>query len=183
VTILFGPDEGLEWGPSDPDTTANTECVCPNPDDQYVLEVDAGSVFLIHKACGKQPAGDYLDLLQVDRIPVTVTAYPYGNCDGSQWHGEHRCDCGVVLVATVNGLSVVHNDVPYLVGRDYADTDGALWRITDTVDRQDRPLVHLLPEGAGEYIPLEEAVDSFGPLALAPQVPGRAALQPYEATP
>ncbi|WP_331764781.1 phiSA1p31-related protein [Streptomyces sp. NBC_01238] len=142
------------------------DCQCPNPDDQYLLEIDNGSVFLVHRACGKQPRGDYLGLVEMGRIPVTIKAEPYGNCDGSEWHGEYRCDCGVALVATVNGLAVVHDNVPYLVGRDYRDRDGAVWRITSDRDRQERPLVFLLPQGAGEDCPLEEIVTDFGPLEL-----------------
>lgn len=79
---------------------ADSECSCLKPDDQYLLEVDAGSVSLVHKACGKQARGDYLDLVEMAPIPVTVTAVPYGGCDGSEWHGEYRCDCGIALVAT-----------------------------------------------------------------------------------
>lgn len=97
--IYFHPvPPGAVDAPVGPD---DTECGCQNPDDQYLLEIDAGSVVLIHQACGKQMRGDYLDLVELPRIPVTVKAEPYGNCDGSQWHGEHQCDCGVVLVATV----------------------------------------------------------------------------------
>ena len=142
------------------------ECTCSQPDDQYLMEIDNGSVSLTHRACGKQPRGDYIDLVEMARIPVTVKAEPYGNCDGSQWHGEYRCDCGIVLVPTVNGLSVVHDNVPYLAGRDYRDCDGSVWRITGDRDHQGRPLVYLLPQGAGEDCPLEEIVADFGPLTL-----------------
>jgi hypothetical protein len=168
MTILFQPAT-----PQDPDQhhPGEQECSCLSPDDQYLLEVDNGSVFLIHQACGKQPAGDYTDLIEMPRMPVTVTAHPYGNCDGSEWHGEYRCDCGIALVATVNGLSVLHDDKPYLLGRDYADSDGDLWHVTDTVDASGRPLVFLLPEGSGADIPLAEAVTDFGPLTLTPLSP------------
>lgn len=124
-------DEGYAAG--------DDECSCPNPDDQYLLEIDNGAVFLAHRACGKQPRGDYMDLVEMARIPVTIKAHPYGNCDGSEWHGEYRCDCGIALAATVNGLAVVHDDVPYLVGRDYRDRDGAVWHITGDRDRQGGP--------------------------------------------
>ena len=150
------------------DTLADSECPCVEPDDQYLLEIDAGSVSLIHKACGKQPRGDYTDLVEMPQIPVTVKAEPYGNCDGGAWHGEYRCDCGILLFVAVNGRAVLHDDVPYLVGRDYADREGAVWRITDSVDAHGRPLVYLLPEGAGEDCPLGEIVADFGPLTLLP---------------
>ncbi|WP_331731857.1 phiSA1p31-related protein (plasmid) [Streptomyces sp. NBC_01005] len=151
-------DEGYAAG--------DDECSCPNPDDQYLLEIDNGAVFLAHRACGKQPRGDYMDLVEMARIPVTIKVEPYGSCDGNEWHGEYRCDCGIALVVTVNGLAVVHDDVPYLVGRDYRDRDGAVWHITSDRDRQGRPLVFLLPQGAGEDCPLEEIVADFGPLEL-----------------
>lgn len=79
---------------------ADSECHCAEPDDQYELSVDEGGVHLTHKACGKQPAGDYLELVEMAPIPVTVKAEPYAGCDGSQWHGEYRCDCGVILLVT-----------------------------------------------------------------------------------
>ena len=96
---------------------ADSECSCPTPDDQYLLEIDNGAVFLIHKACGKQPAGDYTDLVEMGPIPVTVTAVPYGGCDGSEWHGEHRCDCGIALVATVNTRFVLGGRLPFTRNR------------------------------------------------------------------
>jgi hypothetical protein len=165
VTGLFEfaapPDSNLPH-PSD------LECACSPPDDQYLLEIDWDSVSLIHKACGKPPRGDYTDLLQMPQIPVTVQAQPYGNCDGSEWHGEHRCDCGVSLFLTVNHRAVLHDDVPYLVGRDYADREGAAWHITDQVNAQGEPLVYLLPEGAGVDVALPEIVADFGPLTLTP---------------
>lgn len=145
------------------------ECPCPTPDDQYLLEIDAGSVFLTHKACGKTPRGDWWqDSLSLLQVPVTVTPVPYGICDGSEWHGEHRCDCGVVAVVEVNDRAVMHNGLPYLIGRDYRDREGETWHITDDRDRAGRPLVYLLPQGAGEDCPLEEIVTDFGPLTLAP---------------
>lgn len=166
MTNLFEISEPQPF--AEDDALADSECPCLNPDDQYLLAIDAGSVFLTHKACGKQPRGDYTDLVEMLQIPVTVKAEPYGNCDGGAWHGEYRCDCGSVLVATVNGLTVEYEGVPYLIGREYADCDGDLWRITDQRDAQGRPLVFLLPEGAGEDVPLEQIASDFGPLTLAP---------------
>jgi hypothetical protein len=166
VTDLFQLTEPQPF--NEEPAAAAYECPCPNPDDQYLLEIDAGSVSLIHRACGKTPRGDYTDLLEMPQIPVTVKAEPYGNCDGGAWHGEFRCDCGVVLVVTVNGLAAVHDGVPYLVGRDYRDREGNVWHITDARDRHGRPVAYLLPQGAGEDCPLEEIVTDFGPLTLVP---------------
>jgi hypothetical protein len=165
VTIHFG---FIDAPDADQPHPSDSECPCPNPDDQYLMEIDAGSASLIHQACGKQARGDYTDLVEMPQIPVTVKAQPYGNCDGGAWHGEYRCDCGILLFVTVNGRTVVHDDVPYLVDRQYTDREGAVWHITELVDGQDRPLVFLLPEGAGEYVPLGEVVDDFGPLTLRP---------------
>lgn len=142
------------------------ECQCKDPDDQYLMEIDGGGVDLTHKACGKRPRGDYTDLMEMLQIPVTVQAQPYGNCDGSEWHGEHRCDCGIFLFVTVNHRVVLHDDVPYLVGRDYADREGDVWHITDRLNAAGEPLVYLLPAGAGVDVALPEIVSDFGPLTL-----------------
>lgn len=90
--------------PVEPEGVNDFDCSCPDPDDQYLLEIDNGSVSLVHKACGKQPYDDYVDMVELPQIPVTVKALPYGNCDGREWHGEYRCDCGIALVASINGL-------------------------------------------------------------------------------
>ncbi|MFF1574823.1 phiSA1p31-related protein [Leifsonia sp. NPDC058292] len=164
MTDLFAATEG-------PQDVAADECPCPNPDDQYLMEIDEGGVTLTHKACGKQPRGDYLDLVCLPQTPVTVKAEPYGNCDGREWHGDHRCDCGIYLDVAVNHLAVMHNDQPYLIGRDYADRDGEVWRISDLRDAQDQPLVYLLPEGAGEPGPIAEIDEAYGPLTLQPLTP------------
>ena len=48
-------------------------CHCTNPDDQYLLEIDASSVHLTHAACGK-PVGPWADdALQLAPTPVTLT--------------------------------------------------------------------------------------------------------------
>ena len=140
---------------------ADVECPCPNPDDQYLLEIDAGTVFLTHKACGKTPKQWLDDAYSLDRIPVTLRWY-----NGRPAHPED--DDNSYGLLRINGLTVVHEDVPYLVDRDYADRDGAVWHITDLPDAQDRPLVFLQPGGAGEYVPLAEVVADFGPLTLIP---------------
>lgn len=161
--------------PCDPFTDTETphlsahECPCPAPDDQYLLEIDEGGVLLTHKACGKTPRGDWWqESLSLMQVPVTLTHEPYGNCDGSRWHGEHQCDCGTIPCIDVNDRAVMHDGLPYLIGRDYTDRDGSVWRITDTRDRAGNPLVFLLPEGAGEDAPLGEVIADFGPLALTP---------------
>ncbi|MET7713726.1 phiSA1p31-related protein [Streptomyces sp. NPDC005407] len=150
------------------DTTST--CGCAEPDDQYLLEIDEGSVHLTHQACGKPPRGDWWqDTLSLAQVPVTLTVEPYGNCDGTEWHGEHRCDCGVIAAADVTNLAVLHDDVPYLIGRDYTDRDGESWRITDQRDHNGHPLAYLNPKGAGEPVPLAQVVDEYGPLALVPR--------------
>ncbi|MGW6602265.1 hypothetical protein [Streptomyces sp. NPDC055036] len=103
MTFFF---EFVDPDPLEDAPTGDSECSCPDPDDQYLMEIDCGSISLTHKACGKPMAGDLMDSFFVDRIPVTVTAQPNGNCDGSAWHGEYRCDCGISLVATINGHTV-----------------------------------------------------------------------------
>lgn len=144
-----------------PDPTVNRECPCPDPDDQYLMQIDAGTVYLTHKACGKQPRAWLDDAFSLDRIPVTLQWH-----DGRPTHPED--DDSSYGWLTVDDRCVVHDDAPYLIGREYADREGALWHITELVDRQDRPLAFLLPEGAGEYVPLGEVVDDFGPLTLVP---------------
>ncbi|MFE1949980.1 phiSA1p31-related protein [Streptomyces sp. NPDC059524] len=162
----FNPiSEMVDLEADDPHTD---ECSCPNDNSQYLLHIEEGGVYLVHKACGKQPRGDYHDLITLDSLPVTVKELPYGGCDGSAWHGEHRCDCGTYLNVTIAHLAVMHDDQPYLIGRDYADCDGTIWRVTDLRDRDDQPQLIVLPEGAGEPCPLPEVVTDFGPLTLQP---------------
>lgn len=165
---MTSPFQLVDGQSDDQAKPADVECSCPNPDDQYLLELDNGAVFLTHRACGKQPAGDYTDLVEMLRIPVTVKAEPYGNCDGSEWHGEYRCDCGIALVATVNHRAVLHDDKPYLVDRDYTDREGGVWHITNQTDEHERPLVYLNPRGAGEDWPIGQIIDDFGPFTLVP---------------
>ncbi|MFJ1782450.1 hypothetical protein ACIOKA_37725 [Streptomyces anulatus] len=53
-------------------TDAYTTCQCPQPDDQYLMEVDAGSVMLRHAAC-RRPAAEWTDDgYSMDPIPVTL---------------------------------------------------------------------------------------------------------------
>ncbi|MDX3672668.1 phiSA1p31-related protein [Streptomyces europaeiscabiei] len=146
-----------------------TECDCPDPDDQYLMEIDAGTVYLTHKACGRSPRAWLDDAFSLDRVPVTLHWH-----DGRPVHPDD--DDNSYGVLSINGRCVVHDDVPYLVGRNYRDRENSIWRVTDSVDAQDRPMVYLLPEGAGVDIPLAEAVSDFGPLSLVGSGPrcGRA---------
>ncbi|MEU3099644.1 hypothetical protein ABZ690_34290 [Streptomyces sp. NPDC006967] len=96
----------LNFAKADDDTQADgpdlDECPCPKPDDQYLLEIDAGSVFLKHTACGKPPraSGEMVETLQLD--PVSVQIRPESNCTG--WHYEYSCDCDFWAQATITGL-------------------------------------------------------------------------------
>lgn len=146
---------------TDPLAPAKRECPCTDPDDQYLMEIDAGTVFLVHKACGKQPRSWLDDAFSLDRIPVTLHWH-----DGRPTHPED--DDNSYGWLTVNDRCVMHDDVPYLIGRNYTDREGAVWRINDSVEIPDRPMVYLLPEGAGEDCPLAEIVADFGPLTLRP---------------
>ncbi|MFJ9380164.1 phiSA1p31-related protein [Streptomyces sp. NPDC101455] len=145
------------------------ECACVDPDDQYLVEIDAGTVFLTHKACGKTPQAWLDDAFSMGRVAVTL-----------HWHHEgatHEDDDNAHGVLTINGLAVVYENVPYLIGREYTDREGDVWHVTDERDRSDRPLVHLLPEAAGESLPLEWALSDYGPFTLvvgSDRMPGRA---------
>lgn len=150
--------------PRDPNELhhSSLECKCKDSDDQYLLEIDCGSVSLVHKACGK-PHGSWLDdAFGMDRIPVTLHWH-----EGRPTYPDYDADSYGVL--TVNHRAVLHDDVPYLVGRDYADREGDVWHITDQVNTQGQPLVYLLPEGAGVDVALPEIVADFGPLTLTPK--------------
>lgn len=171
MTLSFQAVDGEADQAEDAVDLADIECSCENPDDQYLLEVDAGSVILVHKACGKQPCGDYLDLVELPPTAVTVTAEPYGNCDGQEWHGEHRCDCGIILAATVNDRAVVYDGRPYLIGRVYKGEDWDLWRVTEDVDAQGQPFIHLVTrEGTSEGgpVPIGRVVSFWNRLTLQP---------------
>ncbi|MFJ7990352.1 hypothetical protein [Streptomyces sp. NPDC096351] len=77
--------------PTGPDASA---CHCPADSSAYLLEIEEGHPVLTHTACGKPPPqewGDWEDLITMDPIPVTLAWN--SDCDGSAWHGEHRCEC------------------------------------------------------------------------------------------
>lgn len=80
-------------------------CQCPPGDNQFLLEIEEGQAVLIHAACGKQPPanwGDWHDLVSMGPIPVTVGWER--ECDGSEWHGEHRCDCDSYVVVDATSV-------------------------------------------------------------------------------
>ncbi|MDX3232915.1 hypothetical protein [Streptomyces sp. ME19-01-6] len=78
--------------PNQPGPDAN-ECHCQPGDTQYLLAIEEGQAVLLHAACGKKPSalGEWRDLVDMNPIPVTVEWE--SECDGSEWHGDHRCDC------------------------------------------------------------------------------------------
>ncbi|MFB7359620.1 phiSA1p31-related protein [Streptomyces gardneri] len=153
---MFGSDP---FNPTDtPSLDASKPCTCANPNGQYDLELDSSSVVIVHTACGRPPGEWASDALFMSRVPVTITWTTTIDTE----HGE----IDLAGHAVVNDRAVFHDGAPYLIGRDYADCGGALWRITDAVDHDGRPLVFLLPEGAGEDAPLAEIATDFGPLVL-----------------
>jgi hypothetical protein len=71
-------------------------CQCPNADDQYLMEVDAGSVGLKHAACGR-PVGDWAeDALSMQPVPVTL----HWHASTDYWTGEVDAYGDI----TINGL-------------------------------------------------------------------------------
>lgn len=72
------------------------ECRCPDPDDQYLMEVDCGSVDFRHAACGKRPGSWADDAFGMQ--PVAVTLRWHSSRD--RWTGEVDAYGDV----TVNGL-------------------------------------------------------------------------------
>ncbi|MGW2384343.1 phiSA1p31-related protein [Streptomyces sp. NPDC001658] len=142
-----------------PDSDAGRECPCKDPDDQYLMQIDAGTVYLTHKACGKPPRAWLDDAFGTHEMPVTLHWHHHGPTAADDDDSSYG-------LLTINGRAVLHDDVPYLVDRQYADRDGSLWHITELVDWEGRPLVFLVPEGSGEYVPLGQIVADFGPLTL-----------------
>jgi hypothetical protein len=83
----------------------NTGCQCPPGDNQYLMEIQEGQAVLVHATCGRQPSytwGDFQDLIVMDPIPVTVAWER--DCDGSAWHGDHRCDCDAWVQVTASSV-------------------------------------------------------------------------------
>lgn len=94
-----------------PDSEQDTDlddgtCPCENPDDQYVMDIEEGNVYLRHAACGKVPNwGDWNDL--VCSGPVPVRAVWESNCTGSHRSGYTlSCDCDYWVQVTLPGESV-----------------------------------------------------------------------------
>ncbi|MFF1713548.1 hypothetical protein [Streptomyces sp. NPDC058268] len=75
------------------------ECTCVPPDDQYVLEIESGSVFLVHAACEKpaQPWTD--DSYSLCPTPVTLTWHS----SRDYWTGE----VDAVGELTINNLPCI----------------------------------------------------------------------------
>ncbi|MFE0727907.1 hypothetical protein ACFW2X_06585 [Streptomyces antibioticus] len=98
--LAFQPvtDDDQDHAPEEP---ARDECPCPKPDDQYLLEVDAGQVFLTHRPCGKPPRNseDFVENLQLNPTPVQIQ--PDHNC--TSWDCP-ATDCHVWLQVTIPGL-------------------------------------------------------------------------------
>ncbi|MET8765507.1 hypothetical protein [Streptomyces sp. NPDC004658] len=106
MDLIFKPCE-TEDSPDEPDEPARDECPCPKPDGQYLLEIDAGSVFLTHRACGKPPRDSNEMVENLHLAPVLVQIQPENNCTG--WHYEYSCDCDFWAQATIPGLPTQAN--------------------------------------------------------------------------
>ena len=100
MELIFKPcdTEDPEDHPSEP---ARDDCPCEKPDGQYLLEIDAGSVFLTHSTCGKPPRDSSEMVENLQLAPIAVQIQPENNCGG--WH-ETSCDCGFWAQATILGL-------------------------------------------------------------------------------
>lgn len=84
-----------------PEGYDETGCQCPPGDSKFLLTIEDGQADLVHTVCGKQPPaswGDWHDLVTLAPLTVTVEWVP--ECDGSMWHGDHRCDCGASVQLT-----------------------------------------------------------------------------------
>ncbi|MER5277746.1 hypothetical protein ABT025_18585 [Streptomyces sp. NPDC002809] len=81
--LVFEPVDPTHVDNDVPDDAYAT-CQCPNPDDQYLMEIDAGSVGLRHTACGR-PAGDWTDdAYSMEAVPVTL----HWHVDKDYWTNE-----------------------------------------------------------------------------------------------
>lgn len=97
--LTFFPVDPSEAEP--PEEYDDGGCPCAKPDSAYQLEINEGQVSLVHATCGKPPPaswGDWEDLVYMNAIPVRLAWVP--ECDGSMWHGDQRCDCGVSVELT-----------------------------------------------------------------------------------
>lgn len=88
-----------------PESADDLECRCPNRDDQYLMEVDCGSVYFTHAACGKPPGLWADDALSMQSVPVTL-----------RWHATKDSYTGEVDDAygdiTINGLAIKDRQPP-----------------------------------------------------------------------
>ncbi|WP_330479924.1 hypothetical protein OG301_38965 (plasmid) [Streptomyces platensis] len=98
--------EDAQDAAQDVDLDDNT-CPCESPDDQYVMEIEEGQLYLRHAACGKVPnwaGGDWRDL--VFSGPVPVRAAWESDCTGSHRSGyTFACDCDHWVQVTLPGES------------------------------------------------------------------------------
>lgn len=69
----FTPVPEVEQPEPDDIDLSSLECRCPNPDDQYTLEIQYDSMSIKHVACGL-PLGSWADdALSMGPVPVTMT--------------------------------------------------------------------------------------------------------------
>lgn len=93
MLINFEPSgEPLEDIPELDDLT----CQCEKPDDQYLMEVDAGSVSFTHAPCGKPPGPWADDAFSMQPVAVTL----HWTSDRDYWTGEVDAYGDI----TVNGI-------------------------------------------------------------------------------
>lgn len=93
-TLGFGPATPLEDASEDVD---NHDCQCIDPDDQYLMEVECGSVSFVHAACGKQPGPWADEAFGMEPVPVTL----HWHASTDYWTGEVDAYGDV----TINGLT------------------------------------------------------------------------------
>lgn len=94
--LAFEPVDPADVDSDVPDD-AYHDCQCTDPDDQYLMEVDAGAVGFVHAACGKRP-GDWADdAFSMQPVPVTL----HWHFSTDYWTGEVDAYGDV----TVNGLA------------------------------------------------------------------------------
>ena len=94
--LAFEPVDPTDTDDDIPDD-AYGGCQCPTPDNQYLMEVDCGSVNFVHAACGKQP-GDWADeSFHMPPVPVTL----HWHVSRDYWTNEVDAYGDI----TINGLS------------------------------------------------------------------------------
>lgn len=91
---IFEPVQDDDVSDRGPDPT---ECLCPTPDDQYLMEVDCGSVYFKHVACGRPPGSWADEAFSMQPVAVTL----HWTQDTDYWTGEVDAYGDI----TVNGIS------------------------------------------------------------------------------